>query len=94
MGLLDDREALYFFFGRGCAACEVASGELDRFETKHPAVMVVRFDAAGPYPERFGVTVKATPTWMFRRGAEGITRVGVLKVSEIEAWLKKMRARL
>jgi hypothetical protein len=94
MGLLDDRETLYFFFAHGCAACEAAALELDRFEVKHHAVMVLRLDAAGPYPERFGVAVKATPMWGFRRGQGMVTRVGALKVAELEAWLKKLEARL
>jgi hypothetical protein len=94
VSLLADRELLYIFKSKGCAACEASEVELATFESKHPTVMVLRIDAAGPFPAALGVEVKATPTWGFRRGQEMVTRVGFLKAKEIEAWLKKMEARL
>lgn len=92
--LLRGREILYLVRQEGCAACAAAEVELAAFERAHPAVMVIRVDANGPLPARLGLNVKATPTWLFRRDAEGVVKVGVLKAKEIEKWLRSLEAQL
>ena len=91
---LTDREILYLIRSSSCEACKVAEPEFTEFERKHPMVITLRLDAAGPLPERLGLKVKATPTYAFRRGDEAAVRVGVMKAKELETWLKKMDARL
>ena len=88
--LIADREVLYFIYGDGCAACEAAKPEFETFMSKHPRLMSLTINAAGPHPERLGLKVKATPTYFFRRGQEGVVYVGVMRATEIERWLKKL----
>lgn len=82
------REVLYVCKAEGCSACEVAELELQKFERRHPTVVVLRLDAMGPIPESLGLKVKATPTYLFRRGGEGVVRSGVLKMGELEKWIR------
>lgn len=92
--LIAEREVLYFFRQPNCAACAAAEPQLDAFEGKHPSVTIMRLDASGPFPERLGIKIKATPTYLFRRGGEGRMRAGMLSVKELETWLKSMEASL
>lgn len=85
---LAERQALYFVYQRGCAACEAAEPELLAFERKFPTLLVLRLDANGPFGDRFG-RVKATPTFVFQRGDQAIIRVGAVKAKELESWIKK-----
>jgi hypothetical protein len=89
---LNDLETLYFVFQAGCEACEAAEADLRAFEARHPTVQVLRLNAWGPYPERIGLKVKATPTYLFRRGEQGAVREGVLAVADLEAWLGSLGA--
>lgn len=86
---LADREVLYFLKQDDCEACAAAKPELDKFAVKHPGMMILVLDANGPHPDRLGLKIKATPTYFFRRGDEGITREGTMKEKEIERWIKK-----
>lgn len=88
--LIDSREVLYFVKQEGCEACAEAEPELAKFETKHPTVMILRIDANGPFPARLGLKLRATPTYLFRRGTEAVAKVGMLKVAEIEKWMKSL----
>jgi len=88
--VLGSRELLYLFKMNGCSACEAGLAELTRFQVKHPGMMILIFDASGPYPDRLGLTIKATPTYAFRRGDEMIARSGMMKVAELEKWIKGM----
>ena len=91
--LIADREVLYFMKQDGCPACEAGATELSKFMSKHPAVTVLSIDVDGPYPGRLGVKrIPGTPFYLFRRGNEGVTKIGVLKVAELERWLKSLRA--
>jgi hypothetical protein len=92
--LLRGREILYIAKAAGCAACMAAETELQTFERAHPSMMILRIDANGPLPERLGLSVKATPTYAFRRDNDMIVRVGVLKSKEIERWLRSLKANL
>lgn len=92
--LLRGREVLYIAKQDGCQACAVADAELAIFERAHPSVMVLRIDANGPIPARLGMSIKATPTWLFRRDNEGVMKVGAMKAKEIEKWLKSLGAQL
>lgn len=92
--LLRGREILYIAKAAGCAACMAAETELQTFERAHPSMMILRIDANGPLPERLGLSVKATPTYLFRRDNEGVTKVGMLKAKELEKWLKSLGANL
>lgn len=88
--LIAGRMVIYFFRMDGCQACEAAAPELDKFMAKHPDLTVVRLDANGPFPERLGIKLKATPTYVFKLGAEGRMKAGMMKAAEIERWLKSM----
>lgn len=93
---LDDREVLYLFHGgldpftgvHRCHACAEADPELDKFLLKHPGTMAIRLDAGGPHAGRLGLTIRVTPTYVFRRGAVGIKHEGMLTAAQIEKWLK------
>ncbi len=87
--LLADREVLYIFRAVGCPACEAAIPEVYRFMESHPAATVLILDAGGPYPAQLGIKIKATPTYVFRRGDQGESFTGVMKASEIERWIKR-----
>jgi thiol-disulfide isomerase/thioredoxin len=92
--LLNDRQVLYFVKSKTCAACAAAEPEFLAFERKHPALTTLSIDAEGPLPDRFGFKIKATPTYVFRRGAEAVMIAGAMKVRDIESWLKKLGASL
>lgn len=89
---LEDRRILYFVFGQGCVACEEASPELDAFVRENPAFMVVRLDANGPHPAALGLTIKATPTYVYRVGYQGFMREGGMTATEIGAWLNAIES--
>ncbi len=84
---LDDRRILYFVYGQGCGACEEASPHLDAFVRENPTLMVVRLDAHGPHPERLGLKIRATPTYVYRVGFQGYAREGGMTAEEIGNWL-------
>jgi len=90
---LPDREVLYVFKAEGCEACAMALPEVDRYIAKHPAATVLVLDAAGPYPKLFGISIRATPLYVFRRGNEFAKREGAMKASDIEKWLKQLEGR-
>lgn len=85
---LAGREVLYVFKQDGCPACEAAAPELAKFTAKHPTVTVLTLDANGPFAERLGVKVKATPTYVFRHGNDAVTRAGAMKLGELEKWIR------
>lgn len=89
--LIADREVLYFASARGCPACEAAAPELDRFMRKHPELIVLTIDAEGPFPERLGLTIKATPTYALAVGGQVVGAVhGAMRVADIEKWLRRV----
>ncbi len=88
--VMADREVLYFFRQAGCPACEAALPELYRFMNAHPAATVLILDAAGPYPAQLGITIRATPTYLFRHGEEGEIVARAMKSGEIEKWIRKI----
>jgi thiol-disulfide isomerase/thioredoxin len=88
--VLSDREVLYFFKQDGCEACAAAEPELYRFMAKHPTVTVLVMDAGGPFPDRLGLKIRATPTYVFRHGAGMEAKIGVLKHTDVEKWVKKL----
>lgn len=90
--ILAEREILYFFRMDGCAACSLAEPELARFMAKNPTMTVLTFSAAGPYPEQLGVKIRATPTYALRLGDRMFKTEGALKLSDLERWIKKVRA--
>ena len=94
LNLVADRQILYFFFGRGCGACEAAEPFLDEFERKHPSIIVLRLDASGTFPAHLGLEIKATPTYLFRVGQDGRVKAGVMKTAEIERWIKSLGGNL
>jgi hypothetical protein len=85
-------EMLVFAYQRGCAACEASEAELTVFEQAHPRVTVIRIDAFGPFPPVYGLKIRETPTWLFRRDGEGVVRSGFLKAKELERWVKSLGA--
>lgn len=91
---LAERRTLYFVYGRGCGACEEAEPELAAFIRANPTLMVVRLDAHGPHPAGLGLKIKATPTYVFRVGSEGIMREGGMTAAEIGEWLNNVEQRL
>lgn len=88
-GVLADREILYFVHEDGCAACAAARPELEKFISKHPAAMVLSIEARGPFPERLGVKIRATPTYLFRKGDGLVKLEGALRCTDIEKLIKK-----
>jgi len=88
--ILSKTETLFFIRMDGCEACEAAMPEVDKFTSKHPRTMVLTIDANGPIPDQLGVNVRATPTWVFRRGQDAVVKVGFMKVTEIEKWIKHL----
>lgn len=88
--LLESVEVLYFVKQEGCPACEAAAPELARFMAAHPRVTVITIDANGPFPERLGLKLKATPTYFFKRGNEGAAVAGAMKMKDLERWVKKI----
>jgi thiol-disulfide isomerase/thioredoxin len=88
--LVADRQTLYFFYSRGCGACEVADPLVDAFAKRHPSIIVLKLDASGGFPARLGLEIKATPTYMFRVGQDGRVKTGAMKVAEIEKWVKSI----
>jgi len=87
---LATREVLYVFTAGNCPACAEALPELEKFVEKHPSLQVLRLDAGGPFPQRIGVKIKATPTYVFRRGEGMASIAGALKASELEKWLRQL----
>lgn len=89
---LSSREIIYFVFGDGCAACEAAAPEIEKFMLAHPGMLVLRINASGPILEKLGIKIKATPTYLYRRGNEIAAHVGMLTKPQIEKWLKQARS--
>jgi thiol-disulfide isomerase/thioredoxin len=89
-GFLEDRQVLYFIYGQGCGACEEAAPHLDAFVKKHKTLMVVRLDAGGPHPGRLGLRIKATPSYVFRIGEQGVLREGAMTEGELGDWVKAL----
>ena len=87
----DKLERFYFLFQAGCAACEEAEPHLDRYLTAHPRDMAVKLSADGPFAERIGVKIRATPTYVYIRGAQIVVHEGALDEAELGAWLAKAR---
>ena len=88
--VLEDREILYFFKMEGCPACHIAEPEVNKYSTAHPEITVLVLRADGPFPSTLGVNIKATPTYVFRRGNDMAVTTGMLKVKELERWIKKL----
>jgi hypothetical protein len=89
-------EVLYFLYGQGCEACAAAEPELVAFMDRHPRLLVLRLDAMGTPAARLGIPIKATPTYVYRRGREGATasHIGLLTAKELDKWVKKAAATL
>jgi hypothetical protein len=79
---------LIFVFSPGCDASEAAAPELDKFARENPRMMILRIQADGPYVDRLiGKRVRATPTYVFRRGGRGIVHEGMMKSKDLTRWL-------
>lgn len=79
---------LVFVYMPGCEACEAAMPELDKFASSNPNTMIVRVRADGPMVDRLvGKRVKATPTYVYRRGREGFTHEGMMTAKAIHQWI-------
>lgn len=83
-------ESLIFVYQAGCSACEAAMPELDKFAAENPRLMIVKIKADGPHVLSLtGIKrLQATPTYVFRRGYDGVTHIGALKAKEIEKWMR------
>lgn len=88
----DPFESLIFIFANGCGACEAAMPELDKFMAANPRLMVTKIEANGPFVERLtGIRrVEATPMYVYRRGNEGVVKVGAMKVKDLDRWLRRI----
>jgi thiol-disulfide isomerase/thioredoxin len=81
--------SLIFFFGEGCEACAAAEPALDAYLKEHPRLSSLRIKAGGPLEEKFGIEVKATPTYLYRMGAQGTVHEGMLTAAQLTKWIKQ-----
>lgn len=81
---------LYFVFAPGCTACAAAEPQLDKFMRDHPWQSVLKLNASGPFIERLGVKVKATPTYVLKVGQEAVLHVGTMSAAQIDKWMRKV----
>jgi hypothetical protein len=81
-------KTIYFVYQNGCVACEAATPELDAFLRRHPDVLSVRLEVNGIVTARLEVAVRATPTYILKRG-DGAMKIhaGALTAKEIEKWI-------
>jgi thioredoxin-like negative regulator of GroEL len=84
---------LIFVYMPGCEACEEAEPELETFVKAHPRMMVLRVRADGPFPAQLGLKkIKATPTYVYRRGRDATMFEGGLTAKQIEKWIGEINS--
>jgi thiol-disulfide isomerase/thioredoxin len=81
-------EVLYFFYADGCHACAKAKPEWQKFKDRNPRIMAVELDALGTTADNLGVEIRATPSYLLKRGSEGELKAGILTCKQLESWLK------
>jgi thiol-disulfide isomerase/thioredoxin len=86
---------LVFVYQEGCGACEEAAPELDAFAAKNPTLMIMKIRADGPnVTPLLGTTkIRATPTYVYRRGGRGIMKEGAMTAKELAKWIEAIETR-
>lgn len=80
---------IVIFTAPGCAACEAAIPEFEAWRAGHPTDMALLLSASGPYPERWGLKVKETPTYALVENSKVLAKyVGAMKSKQIERWVQ------
>lgn len=96
--LIAGREVVYFIHGGTdglgnhlCHACGEAAPEFERFERANPTLLTLSLNAGSPIVAKLGLKITETPTYLYRRGNEGLVRTGALSAKEIAQWISAIQ---
>ena len=82
---------ILLFTTNGCAACEAAIPEFEAWRAAHPLDMALVLDANGPYPTKYKVKIKATPTYAVVDSGEILAKHdSAMTAKQLDRWLRSV----